>query len=79
MLKKKKKKSIPLIPRITDTIHNEEKWLMAAGRPNLRNQLHDSGLHLERVAKLELTNDNDNDQREQQGWPFTCDNNRKLV
>lgn len=29
--------------------------------------------------KLELTNDNDNDQREQQGWPFTCDNNRKLV
>lgn len=52
---------------------------MAAGRPNLRNQLHDSGLHLERVAKLELTNDNDNDQREQQGWPFTCDNNRKLV
>lgn len=52
----------------------------AGFRPNLRNQLHDSGLHLERVAKqqLELTNDNDNDRREQQGWPFTCDNNRKL-
>lgn len=54
--------------------------MVAGFRPNLRNQLHDSGLHLERVAKqqLELTNDNDNDRREQQGWPFTCDNNRKL-
>lgn len=37
-------------------VHNEEKWLMAAGRPNLRNQLHDSGLHLERVAKQARAN-----------------------
>lgn len=37
-------------------VHNEEKWLMAAGRPNLRNQLHDSGLHLEHVAKQARAN-----------------------
>lgn len=80
--KKKKKNSTPLIPRIIDTAH---PWCTTrkSGLWRQADQIFETSYTIAASIwnvlrnKLELTNDND--QRKQQGWPSTCDNNRKLV